>query len=303
MTKAVKMVAEYLEAINDHIFLVQGENMGRFPRGHAILIEGDEVVLIDTGCGISRLETLKREFSVNTVINSHTHPDHSAGNWIFQGLSIFVPKEAFSTAGNLIGLSHRFVNEELAPVWRNFAQTEMGFKNCPPTHQYKTDTVFQFEDLVLQPIYTPGHTIDHYCFYLANERLLFAFDYDLTSFPWYGHEESSLADFRQSIAKLRALPTDIIVSSHRGIIRNNIQTEWKAYVQRLDARSHQILTLLDSPQTLDRLVETAPIYQKFPYQERLLRYWERIMIHQHLKELEKAGKVVVQGSKYVRSKK
>ena len=297
------MVAEYLESIVDNIFLIQGENEGRFPRGHAILIEGNEVTLIDTGCGISRLQALKRSFRVNMVINSHTHPDHSAGNWVFQGVPIFVPEEAFSTAGNLISLSHRFVNDELAPVWRNFAQTEMGFKNCPPTKQYNTDTVFQLEDFVLKPIYTPGHTIDHYSFYLAEKRILFTFDYDLTSFPWYGHEESSLADFRQSIAKLQALPTDVIVSSHRGIIRDNIQTEWEAYIQQIEERNHRILALLDSPQTLEQLVNAAPIYQKFPYQEQLLRYWERIMIYQHLLELETAGKVVAQGLEFVQRKK
>ena len=93
------------------------------------------------------------------------------------------------------------------------------------------------------------------------------------------------------------------MSSHRGIIRDKLQAEWDAYVQIIDDRNQRILTLLDSPQTLDQLVEAAPIYQKFPYQERLLRYWERIMIHQHLLELEATGKVTPQGSAFVMSKK
>jgi glyoxylase-like metal-dependent hydrolase (beta-lactamase superfamily II) len=302
-TDAIEMVVEYLEAVTDHIFLIQGEKQGRFPRGHAVLIDHSEAALVDTGCGIPRLQTLKRDYKVNTVINSHTHPDHSAGNWVFQGLPIFVPEEAFTTAGNLVGLSHRFVNDELASIWRNFAQSEMGFQNCPPTQYYNEDTTFCIDDVVLTPIYTPGHTIDHYCFYFPAKRVLFTFDYDLTSFPWYGHEESNLADFRQSIAKLQALPTDVIVSSHRGIISDNIQSEWEMYVNRLNERSQRILALLDSPQTLDQLVQFAPIYKKFPYQEQLLRYWEGIMIHQHLLELKEAGKINVQGSKYVRNKK
>ena len=177
------MVAEYLEAINDNIFLVRGENKGRFPRGHAILIESKDVALIDTGCGISRLQTLKNDYRINKVINSHTHVDHSAGNWVFQGLPIYVPEEAFTSAGNLMALSQRFVNQALAPVWRDFAQKEVGFKDCPPTHKYNADTLFHFDDLVLKPIYTPEHTIDHYFLYSPTKRILFAFDYDMTNFP------------------------------------------------------------------------------------------------------------------------
>ncbi|MDO8056798.1 MAG: hypothetical protein Q6361_08050, partial [Candidatus Hermodarchaeota archaeon] len=84
---------------------------------------------------------------------------------------------------------------------------------------------------------------------------------------------------------------------------DNLQAEWDAYVQIIDERNQRILTLLESPQTLDQLVQAAPIYQKFPYQERLLRYWERMMIHQHLLELEAVGKVVSQGSTFEQSKK
>ncbi|MFX1565431.1 MAG: MBL fold metallo-hydrolase [Promethearchaeota archaeon] len=292
------MAKEFLEPITDQIFLVQGENEGRFPRAHSFLIMSEETVLIDTGCGISRLEALKREFEIDCIINSHTHPDHSAGNWVFQDLRIFVPQETFSTSGDLIGLSYRFVGDVLAPIWRHFAQTHMGFQNCRPTHSYNENTPFHFGEIVLTPLFTPGHTIDHYCFYYEPKRILFAFDYDLTPFPWYGHEESSLKEFRQSIARLKQLPTKMVVSSHRGIITSKISSEWKRYSDRLDERNTRILDLLESPRTLDQLVEAKPIYQRFPYQEPLLRYWERIMIQLHLEELSEAGKIQQQNDRF-----
>ncbi|MFX0168955.1 MAG: MBL fold metallo-hydrolase [Candidatus Hodarchaeota archaeon] len=297
------MVQDYLEPITEQIFLVHGENQGRFPRAHAVLINAEKVVLIDTGCGIRRLQAVQKEFAVSSVINSHTHIDHAAGNWVFHGKPILVPAEAFNSAGNLDRLSRRFVSEELAPVWQRFAQLELGFQDCPPTGMYNENTEFRFGDVVLTPVYTPGHTLDHYCLYFAAKRILFTFDYDLTKFPWYGHKESGLAEFRRSIARLEALPTDVVVSAHRGIIRENIRAEWEAFRQRLDDRNHRILALLDSPKTLEQLVQAAPIYRRFPYQEQLLRFWEGIMIQHHLQELEAAGKVSRQKTKIIRVKK
>ncbi len=292
------MVRDYLEAVTDQLFLVHGENDGRFPRAHSILIIADETVLIDTGCGISRLQELIEAFEIDYIINSHTHPDHSAGNWLFQDRRIFVPQEAFSTSGDLVGLSKRFVGDVLAPIWRQFAQTHMDFQNCRPTHSYNGSSEFRIGEIVLTPLYTPGHTIDHYCFYYAQKRILFSFDYDLSSFPWYGHLESSLTEFRQSITQLETLPTDMVVSSHRGIITKNIKAEWQNYSQQLDERNQHILELLATPKTIDELVEAKPIYRKFPYQEVLLRYWEKIMIRFHLEELKAAGKVEQQGEVY-----
>jgi glyoxylase-like metal-dependent hydrolase (beta-lactamase superfamily II) len=294
------MIRERLEPLTNHIFLLHGENKGRFPRAHSILVQAEETVLIDTGCGIPLLKAIKNEFDISYIINSHTHPDHSAGNWVFKGQKIFVPQEGFNTSGNIIALSHRFVGEERASIWQEFARTVMDLQNCPPTHSYTEDTPFQIGDIVLTPIFTPGHTMDHYCFYYKPQRILFAFDYDLTSFPWYGHQESSLTEFRQSIERLKALPTKIVVSSHRGIITENTQSEWNRYARRLDERNQYIMDLLDSPKTVAQLVDIAPIYRKFPYQESLLRYWEEIMIQLHLNELEKEGIVHKKGEQYHR---
>lgn len=37
------------------IFLVEGEDEGRFPFSHSILIRDEVTTLIDTGCGLKRL--------------------------------------------------------------------------------------------------------------------------------------------------------------------------------------------------------------------------------------------------------
>jgi glyoxylase-like metal-dependent hydrolase (beta-lactamase superfamily II) len=287
----MKMGCKRVETITDHISLIKGKNKGRFPYSHSILILDEEIVLIDTGCGIETLKQLKREYDISYVINSHTHPDHSAGNWVFNDRPIYVPEEGFDTSGDVVALSERFVSKKLAQVWQRFAKNLMGLKDCSPTNSYNGGTAFGFGKINLETIYTPGHTSDHYCFYEQKEKILFSFDYDLTPFPWYGHRESSIPKFRESVKKLKALSPKAVVSSHRGVITKNIDAEFDQFYTIIDERDGKILSLLESEKTVDQLVECAPIYGEFPYAESLLRYWEGQMVKKHLEQLEIDGKV------------
>lgn len=282
---------EELEPVTDKVFLVKGENEGRFPYSHSILILDDQIGLIDTGCGIGILKRLKRQHKIDFVINSHTHPDHSAGNWVFRDKPIYVPEQGFSTSGDIKALSERLVSKDLASTWRRFVREYMGFKSCRPYLSYDEKTVFDFGKTMLESIYTPGHTRDHYCFFERKEGILFSFDYDLSSFPWYGHVESSISEFEESVNKLRNLSPKIVVSSHRGVVTENIPAEFGKFLKILDERDEKILSLLQNGKTIDQLVECAPIYGKFPYAESLLQYWEKQMIKEHLERLAIAGKV------------
>ena len=288
-----------LTPISDPIYLVQGKNKGRFPYSHSILIRtgssGD--VLIDTGCGIEVLKQLKQETDIRIVINSHTHPDHSAGNAVFSGngSSLFVPTESIDTAGDITALSLRLTEPgELARYWRDFVSETLGFADYTPTDTYDESILFSFDDVTLRPIYTPGHTVDHYCLYEPDRKILFSFDYDLTGFgPWYGHRESSITEFIASIDRLLELDIDCLVSGHKGIITDGIIEGLSAYARVFDERDERILShIQDGACSLDELVDRSPIYGGFPYAEPLLRYWEGRMIELHLERLIAAGRVV-----------
>ena len=88
-------------------------------------------------------------------------------------------------------------------------------------------------------------------------------------------------------------------SSHRGIITENIDSEFEKFCKILDERDEKILFLLQNEKSINQLVECAPIYGRFSYAEPILRYWESEMIKKHLKELERAGKIERNGNAYV----
>lgn len=290
-----------LEAITDRLFLVQGKNRGRFPCSHSILILDEDIVLVDTGCGTDSLKKLRKEYCVSYVINSHTHPDHSAGNWVLKHTPSYVPEKGFEISGDLVALSQRYVNRKLAQQWQEFVKETMNFKNCRPTNSYNSGTTFRFGETTFKSIHTPGHTRDHYCFYEPRERILFPFDYDSTSFPWYGHRELSIPEFRNSVKRFELLSPKIVVSSHRGIISENIDAEFDRFYKTFDERNEKIPSLLENEKTIDQLVEDAPICGKFSYAEPILHYWEREMVKKHLEELETSGKIEKRGKAYIRT--
>jgi len=288
-----------LTPISDPIYLVEGKNRGRFPFSHSILIRtrdsGD--VLIDTGCGFDILNELKKETGIRVVINSHTHPDHSAGNAVFSanGSSLFVPTESIDTAGSVVALSHRLAEPgDLALYWQNFVTEKLDFADYRPTDTYDESTPFRFDDVTLLPIHTPGHTADHYCLYEPDRKILFSFDYDLTGFgPWYGHRESSITQFIASIDRLLMLDIKCLVSGHKGVITDGIQEGLSAYRGVFAERDELIFThVQNGAATLGELVDRSPIYGGFPYAEPLLRYWEGRMIELHLERLIDDGRVI-----------
>jgi len=280
-----------IEPITDIISLIAGKNRGRFPWSNSFLIQGSETVLIDTGCGIENLQALKQQYSIDYVINSHCHPDHSAGNWVFAGLPLHAPLESADSHGRMEPLSRRLAKPgKLAEIWKKFVVEEMNFQDSFPTRFYQDGDEFDLGDTRLRAVHTPGHTADHYCFFEPEERILFSFDLDLTPFgPWYGHRESDLSQLRRSIRIMRQLNPKVVVSSHREILTEGIHEEIDRFEAVLTKREHQLISLLENGATFSDILATAPFYGSRPYQPELLTYWEGQMIQKHLDEIKEKG--------------
>jgi glyoxylase-like metal-dependent hydrolase (beta-lactamase superfamily II) len=292
-----------LVPVTDRLFQVVGRNQGRFPSSHSFLVLDTTTALIDTGCGPAILERIRESYSLDLIINSHGHPDHSSGNWLFPDVPLYAPIEGADSHGRLVPLSHRLVEAgPLADRWRRWVGDTMGFRDRVPTSFYEHGHVFDFGHLKLQAIRTPGHTVDHYCFFQPEQRILLSSDIDVTPFgPWYGHRESSLKEFRRSIDLVRALDAKVLASSHLDVLEDGIDAALDRYARVLDDRSQTILNLLNGSVSLTELVDAAPIYGRHPYAPELLRYWEGLMIELHLEELAERGLVAREGETFRRN--
>lgn len=283
-----------IRQIGKNLAMIVGRNNGRFPSGNVFLVEDQTNAIIDTGCGSELLELIGNLVPVDCVINSHGHPDHSAGNFLFPEAPLHGPEEGSDSHGNLFALSQRFFapDQQLAERWRPWITKMTGFGDRTPTHWFRDGQVFDFGDLKLTAFHTPGHTKDHYCFFDSDNGTLLSFDIDLTPFgPWYGNKESELGQFRDSVTRILDLKPRLVATSHSEPVFESVEERFRSYSAVFDVRSDTILGLLSGGAQLEELVEAAPIYGRFPYAERLLRSFERRMISLHLQEMETAGLV------------
>lgn len=271
--------------------LIPGENNGRFPFSHSYLVDAETRALIDTGCGERVIDAVQHEQRVDMVIGSHSHPDHTALNWKFDGTPIYAPRYGTETFGNFDLLGERFMEAgDLVREWQSFVGSTMKFKTVLPTNTYVDGDTFDFGKIKLTAIHTPGHTIDHTCFFEPTHGILFSFDIDLTTFgPWYGHRESNIDLFKESIRKVMALQPRMVVSSHKGIITDEIPARLQRFLDVVATRDRALVELLPRVKTFDELVDLSPIYQGYPFAENLLRYWEAQMIRKHLNRLAERG--------------
>lgn len=275
------------------VSLLVGLHRGGFPNSHSVLIEGPDTALIDTGAGLDILRSLAAEGRVDLVLNTHTHPDHAAGNFLFAGCEILVPETSLDSAGRKAPLSERLAEPgSLAAYWREFVTRDMGFEDQPPTGGFVDGQEFVFGGVRLQVIATPGHTADHCCFFLPEQGILLSADIDLTPFgPFYGHRESDLAQLRASMALVKSLKPRLLVSSHRLPLDQGIDEALDAFLAVVDQREARLLAFLHEQRSREEIVEASLIYGGFPRVPRLLRYWEGQMIDKHLAELMERGLV------------
>jgi ribonuclease/clavin/mitogillin len=292
-----------LVEIVPHIFLLQGENQGQFPFSHSILIRDEVTALIDTGCGLHRLTQIRDLYAPDLVINSHAHPDHIPGNWLFPDVPLLVPRQSFDYTGRIDLVSERFTeSKELARQWREYVRKETGFRDALPTDQYDEGHRFRLGSVELLALHCPGHTCDSYCFLEPQHGIAFTFDMDLSPFgPWYGHPDSRIDDFEASLKRVRGLKPRVLVSSHLGIVTEDIDARLEAYGDVIDQRERRIFDYLSEERTVEEMVGQPLIYSRYAFAPELLRRWEENMLGKHLNRLVQRDMVEETEKGYVRT--
>ena len=277
------------------MWLLAGRKQGRFPFCHGVLIkDGNTTALIDPGCGREVLEPLARSGEVELVINSHTHPDHSAGTHWFAGTEILVPEAALPSAGSVQRLSERLMAPgEPAEHWRVWVREALDFVDYEPTGSFAPGETLRIGSTRLEVIATPGHVLDHCCFWLPDQGVLLSSDIDLTPFgPFYGNQESSLEQMRRDIDLVAKMDPGLLVSSHRPPLDRGIAEACRVYAAAIETRQEAILKLLAKEMTRAGLVEASPIYGGHTALPHFTPYWEGQMIDKHLDVLLIQGLVV-----------
>ncbi len=260
-----------------------------------LVLGTDTHALIDTGCGLKGCRHVLEEYGVDIVINSHCHPDHVSGNHLFAGKELLVPHQRVEEVGAVQRLARRLVGPDQAVMdsWEYFARQRLGMRDYEPTQTFQDGEIFDFGGISLQAIYTPGHLDDHYCFLEPEQNILLTFDIDLTAFgPFYGNPESDISRLRDSINTVMAIKPQVVASSHRLPVRENIQDEIDTFAAKISRNEERVAAVMTVPRSLEEICALKPIYGKYiPGLEIIYSFFERCMVQKHLEHMQTEGKI------------
>lgn len=292
--------------ITDEIHVIHGNNRSRSPFANAILILDRVRALLDTGCGLDITEKLARMLGIETVIVSHSHPDHTAGAWLLQDLSnpdIVVPDQCRESIAQADSFAVRFVEDELAGFWKENYLPVTGFRDFSPTASFTHGHEFSFGTTRFIALHTPGHLDDHYCLYEPEKKIVVGFDIDLSPFgPWYGNPESDIGLFKASIDLVNTLPAEVYISSHAKPVKGAyIYKRLDAFGRAFDERDRTILEVLSGRDwiSLEEIVMGSPIYQvDHTEPDRIYQYGETQMVKKHLAGLVEKDLIAERDGQY-----
>ncbi len=180
---------------------------------------------------------------VSHILVTHTHMDHSPGCRPLQA-ETGAPTYAYGPHG--AGKIEQGVQVE-----------EGGDMDFEPDHLVTHGDIIQGEDWTVECVYTPGHTSNHLCFALQEQKALFTGDHVMGwSTSIISPPDGDMADYMQSLELLLGRDDDIYWPTHGPSIIDP-KTHVQAYIDHRLEREQQILACID--QGTHQIREMVPL--------------------------------------------
>ena len=247
----------------------------------SVIGEG-RVAVIDPGPDDpAHLEALKhalKDETVTHILVTHTHRDHSPAaralkQWTGAPTYGFGPHGAGKTEGGIV-------------------VEEGGDREFVPDIVLRDGDVIEGAGFTIECVHTPGHTSNHICYALREEKALFCGDHVMAwSTTVVAPPDGDMGDYLSSLEKLLARDDAIYWPTHGGPVRDP-QSFVAAYLAHRRTREAQILAALtdgvsDIPAMVDRIYAGL---------DPRLKPAAGLSVLAHLLLLTKRGRVAVSGT-------
>ena len=168
---------------------------------------------------------------VSHILVTHTHMDHSPGCRPLQART-GAPTYAYGPHG--AGKIEQGVQVE-----------EGGYMDFVPDYLVTHGDIIRGADWTVECVYTPGHTSNHLCFALQEQKALFTGDHVMGwSTSIISPPDGDMADYMQSLELLLERDDEIYWPTHGPSIIDP-KTHVRAYIDHRLEREQQILSCID----------------------------------------------------------
>lgn len=226
-------------------------------------------------------EVLKKEnATIEHVIVTHWHYDHIGG--------IDSIKQLLRTTRS---------DSDLPIIWKLPTSENIKdiapdlLKQCKPL---KDEQIIEVEGAKVQIKHTPGHTTDHACLLLEDEKLLFSGDCILGEGTAVFED---LHDYMNSLKKILDMEPSVIYPGHGPVVQNPVQ-RIQYYIQHRQQREEQILNALKEHGNSTSMSEMDIV--QIIYKETPENLWPAAAVNvgHHLEKLLKENKVTGKQSEW-----
>lgn len=289
------------------IIIVEGPNNSKVPFSRSLYIDCGEKVLIDTGADVNSLLNIGDDYGVELIINTHYHPDHTRHNHLFKDTTKLLNPIEFKTTRTVEGIAkangvYQEWGQQGMEVWKNSLPRQWIDSLDEISGSYEYETEYTFGDVKVMFLHTPGHTAGLSCPYFPELGVVFAGDYDMTSFgPWYNGTDGNIEDFIASGKRLLSLDADTYITGHQKgtFSKREFREAMETFLAIIDRRDQTIDRYIRQGLNFEELTKIGIFYPKSALVNPIMTTWERSGIRKHLhrlgysisettKELEKA---------------
>lgn len=299
----MNLIDDKLVRIADNIYLVAGPSKGQFPFCHGFLFTGRENLLIDAGADDELINDIDHDIGIDTLVISHSHPDHIRRWHLLSHRRIFLPAETPDSVFNIERLGERFTGSRDSGLrWVQVIADKIGLQPLrEPDGIFSSGHIFDNGSSRIEAIHAPGHLDDHYCFYEHNTGTLLTTDIDFTGFgPWYGNPEGDVVQFLESVRSIMNHPYNRVCSSHRMPHEGDAGDLFNAFIKSFKRQKDEVLESIGEGKTLREIVEYSPFYRNRFSDIVIQNVFEAHMIMENLDILIKEGKVSEKHGKFIR---
>ena len=272
-----------VEIVAPRIRRLLAHNPGPFTfKGTGVTILGQgHVVVIDPGPDdphhLAVLRDALRNETVTHILVTHTHRDHSPAA---RPLSEWTGAKVYGFGPHGSGKAEEGIVIEEGG--------DMAFR---PDIEVRDGDVIATRDFSLACVHTPGHTSNHVCYALKEEKALFSGDHVMGwSTTVVAPPDGDMAQYLRSLENLLARDDEVYWPTHGGPIRDP-KAFVKAYIEHRHEREAQILACLrDGVSSISDMVQR--IYLGL---DPRLRPAASLSVYAHLLQMTKDGRAIADG--------
>ncbi len=217
--------------------LYGGRFHGRHPHVNAVELAGSSRVLIDPGlCHEEYLRPRLPDYDL--VVNTHSHPDHTSLNFLFDCPRACQSLEKpYLEDPALLRDAQGFPSQSMCDEWDRLVARLWESKPFTIEQTFEDGDVIDLGSLRFRAVHTPGHSVGHLALFEERWGILIAGDYDLNPIAaTCMNLLANLDDWHASFQRMIDLAPRVMVTGHMTVVQEDV-------VRRMVERRDQLMNV------------------------------------------------------------